>query len=125
MTTVRLPSDVECAWLNVKALRAMLGAGYNRAIEHKIVELEGFTEEQETVSDEYDDWPLLYRRIRAARNILARMGVTEQTDWGGWRLTRLGWQITEPDCYAWYRTEAEHYACYRQARNELSSRYAG
>ena len=42
--------------------------------------MEGFTEEQETASDQYSDWPLLYLRIRPARDMLARMGVTAAAD---------------------------------------------
>jgi hypothetical protein len=47
--TLSVPSYVELLWPTVKAIRALGGSGSISEIVEKVVELEGFTEEQQAV----------------------------------------------------------------------------
>jgi restriction system protein len=44
-----VPSYADLLWPTIKAIRALGGSGSNDEIVEKVVELEGFTEEQQSV----------------------------------------------------------------------------
>jgi restriction system protein len=85
-------------WPTVKALRTLGGSARVSEIYERVVEQEGFTEEQQAIRRSPDhSMSLLEYRLAWARNYLKNIGVVENSARGVWSLTRLGRRITEQE----------------------------
>jgi restriction system protein len=83
-----IPSHADLMWPTIKALPALGGSGSINEIVEKVVELEGFTEEQQAVP--HGDGPqgqIEYRLALGARSYLKGMGLLDNSARGVWTLT--------------------------------------
>jgi restriction system protein len=87
---VGVPSYVELLWPTVQALRAIGDSGNIDELVEKVIELEGFTEEQQSVL--HGDGPRseLQYRLAWSRSYLKGMGLLDNSARGVWTLTDRG-----------------------------------
>ena len=82
-------------WPTVSALQALGGSGRIDEISEKVVEQEGFTEEQQALRRSPDhNMSLLDYRLAWARNYLKNIGVLENSSRGVWTLTEFGQSVS-------------------------------
>lgn len=95
MSTISLPRYNDFHWPTVVALRALGGSGSNAEIDEKVVEQQGFTEEQQSIL--HNDGPMteLEYRLHWARSYLKGMGLADNPRRGVWTLTPAGREVTE------------------------------
>lgn len=92
-----VPPYHELLWPTLEALKELGGSGTINEIVDKIVELEGFTEEQQSVP--HGDGPTSEIAYRAAwaRTYLKKVGAVDNSARGVWTITEEGRQLTEDD----------------------------
>jgi len=85
-----IPSHADLMWPTIKALRALGGSGSIDEIVENVVELEGFTEEQQAVL--HGDGPRgqIEYRLAWARSYLKGMGLLDNSARGVWTFTDKG-----------------------------------
>jgi restriction system protein len=85
--TPLVPSYVELLWPTVEAIRAIGGSGSIDEIVEKVVELEGFTEEQQSVLHGDGPRSQIEYRLAWSRTYLKGMGLLDNSARGVWTLT--------------------------------------
>jgi restriction system protein len=85
-----VPSYADLLWPTVKALRDLGGSGSINEIVEKVVELEGFTEEQQAVPHGDGPQSQIEYRLAWARSYLKGMGLLDNSARGVWTLTEKG-----------------------------------
>jgi Mrr N-terminal domain/Restriction endonuclease len=85
-----VPSYVEMLWPTLQAIRAIGGSGSIEEIVEKVVELEGFTEEQQSVLHGDGPRSQIEYRLAWSRTYLKGMGLLENSARGVWALTDKG-----------------------------------
>jgi restriction system protein len=88
--TPSVPSYVELLWPTVKAIRALGGSGSISEIVEQVVELEGFTEEQQAVPHGDGPQSQIEYRLAWSRTYLKGMGLLDNSARGVWTLTEKG-----------------------------------
>jgi restriction system protein len=86
--TPLVPSYVELLWPTVQAIHAIGGSGSINEIVEKVVELEGFTEEQQAVP--HGPQSQIEYRLAWSRTYLKGMGLLDNSARGVWTLTEKG-----------------------------------
>jgi restriction system protein len=95
-------------WPTVRALRELGGSGTISEITETVIELEGFSEEQQAVPAPRGNRTAIEYRLAWARTFGNNIGLLENADTGVWALTRDGQQVTAEqveDLKARYRRE--------------------
>jgi restriction system protein len=92
-----VPAYHELLWPTLQALKELGGSGTINEIVDKIIELEGFTEEQQSVA--HGDGPTSEIAYRAAwaRSYLKKVGAVDNSVRGVWAITEDGRELTEAD----------------------------
>jgi restriction system protein len=85
-----IPSHADLMWPTIKALLALGGSGSINEIVEKVVELEGFTEEQQAVPHGDGPQSQIEYRLAWARSYLKGMGLLDNSARGVWTLTEKG-----------------------------------
>ena len=85
-----IPTHADLMWPTIKALRALGGSGSINEIVEKVVELEGFTEEQQAVPHGDGPQSQIEYRLAWARSYLKGMGLLDNSARGVWTLTEKG-----------------------------------
>jgi restriction system protein len=85
-----VPSYVELLWPTLEAIRAIGGSGSIEEIVEKVVELEGFTEEQHSVLHGDGPRSQIEYRLAWSRTYLKGMGLLDNSARGVWALTDKG-----------------------------------
>jgi restriction system protein len=113
-----IPSYKDLLWPTLRAVRAMGDSGTIEEIVEKVIELEGFTEEQQSV--QHGDGPRseLEYRLAWARTYLKGMGALINSTRGVWSTTELGRKMTEDDVV---RRHAEYKAQVRAAARKKAT----
>jgi Mrr N-terminal domain len=108
-----IPSYKELLWPTLLAVRAMGDSGTIEEIVEKVIELEGFTEEQQAV--QHGDGPAteIEYRLAWARTYLKGMGALDNSKRGVWSTTESGRLMTPSDVLP---RHAEYVAQSREAR---------
>jgi restriction system protein len=122
MNDVTLPTRHDLLWPTLAALKELGGSGTVDEILCKIVELEAFTEEQQSVP--HGDGPTSEIAYRAAwaRTYLKKVGAINNDKPGVWAITKKGRRLKEADVAAIPR---QVHARYRQDREAKESQSSG
>jgi restriction system protein len=110
-----IPSHAELLWPTLRAVLAIGGSGSIDEIVEKVAELEGFTEEQQSVP--HGDGPRseIEYRLAWSRTYLKGMGVLDNSARGVWTVTDKGRGLDEAGVL---RLHAEYVAQLRTKRRE-------
>jgi restriction system protein len=92
---VPVPKYHELLWPTLRALEELGGSGKIDEIVDKIIELEGLTEEQQSVLQGEGPTTLLWNRAGWARSHLKKVGAVDNSQRGVWALTEKGRNLTE------------------------------
>lgn len=84
-------------WPVLQALKELDGSGTNREIDEKVIEIEGFTDEQQAVMHKNDRHTLVEYRLLWARSVLKRVGAVDNSTRGVWAITEKGRALTPLD----------------------------
>jgi restriction system protein len=97
MSEVSIPKYHELLWPTLRALNELGGSGTINEILDQVVELEGYTEEQQSVP--HGDGPTseLAYRSAWARTYLKKIGAIDNSERGVWSLTEEGRKLSEAD----------------------------
>lgn len=95
MADIELPRYHELHWPTLTALKELGGSGTINEVLDKTIELEGFTEEQQSVP--HADGPTSEIAYRAAwaRSYLKKVGAVDNSERGVWSITDVGRAMTE------------------------------
>jgi len=85
-----VPSYVELLWPTLRAIRAIGDSGSIEEIVEKVIELEGFTEEQQSVLHVDGPGSEIQYRLAWTRTYLKGMGLLDNSARGVWALTDKG-----------------------------------
>jgi restriction system protein len=85
-----VPSYAEMLWPTLRAIRAIGGSGSIEEVVEKVVELEGFTEEQQSVLHGDGPRTQIEYRLAWSRTYLKGMGLLDNSARGVWALTDRG-----------------------------------
>jgi restriction system protein len=85
-----VPTYVELLWPTLRAIRAIGDSGSIEEIVEKVVELEGFTEEQQSVLHGDGPGSEIQYRLAWSRTYLKGMGLLDNSARGVWALTDKG-----------------------------------
>jgi restriction system protein len=85
-----VPTYVELLWPTIRAIRAIGDSGSIEEIVEKVVELEGFTEEQQSVLHGDGPGSEIQYRLAWSRTYLKGMGLLDNSARGVWALTDRG-----------------------------------
>jgi restriction system protein len=85
-----VPSYVDLLWPTLRAIRAIGDSGSIEEIVEKVVELEGFTEEQQSVLHGDGPGSEIQYRLAWSRTYLKGMGLLDNSARGVWALTDKG-----------------------------------
>lgn len=88
--TISIPTQNQLVLPTLKALRELGGSGTNAEIDSTVVELEQYTEEQQSVLHGAGPRTEIAYRLAWARTYLKNMGLVENSSRGVWRLTEEG-----------------------------------
>ena len=103
--TPQIPQYHELMWPVLKALKELGGSGSVQEIYHRVVEDEGFTEEQQAVITKDGRMPEIQYRLHWARTHLKGIGAANNSTRGVWTITEKGQHLTfeqmQADTKAW------------------------
>ena len=100
-----IPSVRDLMWPVLEAIRELGGSARNREIFEKVVEQEGFTEEQQSVRYAHSgDW-ILENRLTFARSGLKKIGMLDNPEKAVWVLTERGRTAAEDQIESWLKEE--------------------
>jgi restriction system protein len=118
----QIPSYNDLLWPTLRAVREIGDSGTIEEIVEKVVELEGFSEEQQTVP--HGDGPKseIEYRLAWARTYLKGMGALNNSKRGVWSTTELGRDLVPKDVV---RRHAAYVAQLREARKRKKAAEAG
>jgi restriction system protein len=92
-----IPPYKELLWPTLKAVREIGDSGTIEEIVEKVIELEGFSEEQQAVPHGDGPQSEIEYRLAWARTYLKGMGALENSKRGVWSTTELGRSMTPED----------------------------
>ena len=95
MSAKTLPKYNDFHWPTVMALRALGGSGSNSEIDEKVVEQQGFSEEQQSLLHNEGPMTEIGYRLHWARSYLKGMGLADNPRRGVWALTPAGREVSE------------------------------
>ena len=110
--TIAVPSYKELLWPTLRAVREIGDSGTIEEIVEKVIELEGFTEEQQAVPHGDRPGSEIEYRLAWARTYLNGMGALDNSKRGVWSTTELGRSMTQGDVLP---RHAEYVAHLREA----------
>ena len=110
--TIAVPSYKELLWPTLRAVREIGDSGTIEEIVEKVIELEGFTEEQQAVPHGDRPGSEIEYRLAWARTYLKGMGALDNSKRGVWSTTELGRSMTQGDVLP---RHAEYVAHLREA----------
>ena len=100
-----IPSIRDLMWPVLEAIRELGDSARNREIFEKVVEQEGFTEEQQSVRYAHSgDW-ILENRLTFARSGLKKIGMLDNPEKAVWVLTERGRTAAEDQIESWLKEE--------------------
>lgn len=113
---VTIPSYKDLLWPTLRAVRAMGGSGTIEEIVERVIEQEGFTEDQQGVPhlDGGRSSEIEYR-LAWARTYLKGIGALDNSKRGVWSTTELGRSMTEADVA---KRHAQYVAHLRELRKD-------
>jgi len=97
VSTVSLPTYRDLLWPTLRAVREIGDSGTIEEIVERVVELEGFTEEQQAVPHGDGPQTQIEYRLAWARTYLKGMGALNNSERGVWSTTELGRTMTSED----------------------------
>ncbi len=112
---VSVPTHVQLLWPTLQAIREMGGSATVEEITEKVIELEGFTEEQQAVIHKDGPRTKIEYRLAWARTYLKGMGALDNSSRGVWSVTEAGRSFSESDVE---RLHGEYKTSIRAARQE-------
>ena len=95
-----MPSIKELMWPVLEGLRVLGGSAHISEINEKVVEIAGFSEEQQAVPHKPDtqgSGSEIEYRIAWTRSTLKKIGCVDNSTTGVWALTRLGHTVTRDE----------------------------
>jgi restriction system protein len=95
MRDATLPKYNDFHWPTVMALRALGGSGSNAEIDEKVIEQQGFSEEEQSILHKNGPMTEIGYRLHWARSYLKGMGLADNPRRGVWTLTPDGRHVTE------------------------------
>lgn len=96
-STPRIPSVGALLWPTLRAVREIGDSGTNEEIVERVIELEGFTEEQQAVLHTGGPRTKIEYRLAWARSYLKGMGALNNSDRGVWSTTEKGRSMTSDE----------------------------
>lgn len=115
MTDVSIPAYSDLLWPTLKAVRAIGDSGTIQEIVESVIELEGFSEEQQAVPHGDGPGSEIEYRIAWARSYLKAIGALINSKRGVWSTTETGRDLTREDVRA---RHAEYLAELRATRRQ-------
>lgn len=100
-----IPNYRHFMWSVLCAVRELGGSARISEIVEKVIENEGFAEEQRAVQYELSGVSILEDRMGFARSALKSIGALNNSERGVWSLTKRGLTATEEQILDWYRKE--------------------
>lgn len=119
---VSTPTSRELLWPTLQAVGEIGGSGTIAEIDQKVIEREGFTEEQQAVVSAGGRSSEIEYRLAWARTSLKGIGALDNSARGVWALTDVGRTIEERDLE---RLVKEYWTSRQAARQERKKREAG
>ena len=121
MTEVSVPTHRELQWPTLQAVEEIGGSGTIQEIDQKVIEREGFTEEQQSVLSANGRQSKIEYRLAWTRTYLKGIGALDNSARGVWALTDAGRTMEEGDL----KPLVKEYLSSRQAaRQERKKREA-
>ncbi|HEV2997514.1 MAG TPA: restriction endonuclease [Solirubrobacteraceae bacterium] len=96
----RIPSYKDLLWPTLRAVREIGDSGTIEEIVEKVIELEGFTEDQQAVLHGEGPRTKIEYRLAWARTYLKGMGALNNSERGVWSTTERGRTMTSEDVFA-------------------------
>lgn len=115
MSSRKVPTVVDLLWPTLQAVKEIGGSGTIDEVDERVIEREGFTEEQQAVLHKDGPRTKIEYRLAWARSYLKGMGVLENSERGVWAITEKGRNATEEDIS---RLHHEYRLALRAARRE-------
>lgn len=113
-----IPNYRHFMWPVLRAVRALGGSARISEIVEKVIENEGFTEEQRAVQYELSPGSILEGRMGFARSALKLIGVLDNSERGVWSLTKRGHTATEEQIRDWNKEAEKERARRKRADDE-------
>src|SRR4051812_45115506 len=95
-----VPKFNELMWPTLVALDALGGSGSIQELYDKVLELEGYSEEQLAVLHKNGPETEIWYRLAWARTYLKGVGAVDNSTRGVWSLTEQGRSLSESDMHA-------------------------
>lgn len=99
MTSPTIPQYHELMWPALHALRELGGSATVREMYERVVEDEGFTEEQQAITTKDGRMSEIEYRLHWARTHLKAIGATDNSARGVWAITDKGQAISEVEMH--------------------------
>ena len=115
---VSVPTHLELQWPTLQAVEAIGGSGTIGEIDQKVVEREGFTEEQQSVLSADGRRSKIEYRLAWARTYLKGIGALDNSARGVWALTDEGRTMEEGDLEPLVKEYRSSQQAARQARKK-------
>ena len=116
-----IPNYRHFMWSVLCAVRELGGSARISEIVEKVIENEGFTEEQRAVQYELSGGSILEDRMGFARSALKSIGALNNSERGVWALTRRGHTATEEQIVDWNREVERERARRKKAADEAEA----
>lgn len=116
-----IPNYRHFMWPVLRAVRELGGSARISEIVEKVIENEGFTEEQRAVQYELSPGSVLEGRTGFARSALKKIGALDNSERGVWALTRRGHTATEEQILDWHREAEKERARRRKTADEAEA----
>ena len=84
-----LPKHYELFEATIQALKTLGGSGTTQEINEKVCEIEGYTEEQQSILHKQGPQTEISYRLAWARSYLKKYGAIESAERGFWSLTKI------------------------------------
>lgn len=92
-----LPKYNDIHWPALLALRELGGSATNDEIAQKVIDLEGFDEDTQSILHRDGPMTAIEYRLHWARTYLKGMGLAHNAQRGVWELTEQGWRVQESE----------------------------
>lgn len=115
MASVAIPTHVDLLWPTLEAVREIGGSGTIDEINERVIDREGYTEEQQAVLHNEGPRTKIEYRLAWARTYLKAMGAVDNSERAVWSVTDAGRSYSEEDVA---RLHHEYRLTLRTARRE-------
>lgn len=116
-----IPNYRHFMWPVLRAVRELDGSARISEIVEKVIENEGFAEEQRAVQYELSGGSILEGRMGFARSALKTIGALDNSERGVWSLTRRGHTATEEQILDWNKEVERERARRKKAADEAEA----